>query len=102
MVLAAGLVPCPGLVLVFLFCLALEIYLVGLFSAAAIGLGIGTIQLITGSAILVARKSLLARVENSAAVMEYGAVVFLFILGMILFFFNPILLAPPSTVYSHL
>ncbi len=93
-VIAAGLVPCPGLVLVFLFCLALEIYLVGFLSAVAIGLGIATIQLIAGSAMLAARKTLLTRVEKATAVLEYGAVALLFTLGLILFFFNPTLLIP--------
>jgi len=93
-VIGAGLVPCPGLVLVFLFCLALEMYLVGVLSAVAMSLGIATVQLITGSAILVARKTLLSRVDKASAALEYGAVALIFVLGLILFFFNPTLLTP--------
>jgi ABC-type nickel/cobalt efflux system permease component RcnA len=99
-VVAAGLVPCPGLVLLFLFCLALEMYFVGFLSAVAMSLGIASIQLITGSAILAARKTLLTRVDKASAILEYGAVALIFTLGLILFFFNPTLLTPLPTPKS--
>lgn len=75
MAVMVGLVPCPGVVLVLLFCLSLDIMGVGLLMALALTLGMAvTISLITllVSASKQTASGLLARYEKAAVIFEKG------------------------------
>lgn len=93
-VVAAGLVPCPGLVGFFLFCMALEMYLEGVLSAVAMSLGVALVMLGTAWLTVAARQAVLFRAGRLRTVLEYSGVVLILALGLTLLLLDPRLFIP--------
>jgi len=82
-ILAAGIVPCPGTVTVFIFTMSLGIYFVGFLSAVFMSLGMSLVIFITALLSAKLRKS---TSSNTFIVkfLEYGSIIFILLLGIIL------------------
>mgnify|MGYP005989259423 FL=1 len=82
-ILAAGIIPCPGTITVFLFTMSLGIYFVGFLSAVFMSLGMSLIIFITAVISVKIRKT---AVTNTLLlkVMEYGSLIFILFLGILL------------------
>lgn len=82
-ILAAGIVPCPGTVTIFIFTMSLGIYFVGFLSAVFMSLGMSLIIFI------MAYLSIKVKTKTSnnsflVKLFEYGSLVFILFLGFIL------------------
>ena len=83
-ILAAGIVPCPGTVTIFLFTMSLGVYMVGFLSAVFMSLGMSLIIYITAIATIKIRKKSAANTKL-IKLLEYGSLIFILFLGIILF-----------------
>ena len=83
-ILAAGIIPCPGTVTIFLFTMSLGIYFVGFLSALFMSAGMSLIIFITAIISVKVRKS---SVQNTTLLrfFEYGSLLFILSLGIFLF-----------------
>jgi nickel/cobalt transporter (NicO) family protein len=82
-ILAAGIVPCPGTVTIFIFTMGLGIYFVGFLSAVFMSLGMASIIFLTALISVKIRKS--SSTNNTIVkLLEYGSVFFILLLGVIL------------------
>lgn len=85
-ILAAGIVPCPGTITIFVFSLSLGAYTVGFLSAVFMSIGMSII--IFAAALLSIRvRKQTASSQTLRAVLDYGSLLFIFLLGVMLFFF---------------
>jgi nickel/cobalt exporter len=82
-VLAAGIVPCPGTVTVFIFTLSLGLYFVGFVSAIFMSLGMSVVIFVTA---YLSKNIRDKATKNSTLVklLEYGSLVFILLLGFFL------------------
>jgi len=82
-ILAAGIIPCPGTVTIFLFTMSLGIYFVGFISAVFMSLGMSLVIFITA---LISVKIRQTTVSNNTLVktLEYASLLFILLLGVIL------------------
>lgn len=83
-VITAGIVPCPGTVTVFLFAISLQLYLVGFLAAAAMSLGMGAVIFGVSFFSITMRDHLVQRFRRYVFMLEYVAIVIIFILGILL------------------
>jgi len=82
-ILAAGIIPCPGTVTIFIFTMSLGIYFVGFLSAIFMSLGMSLIIFI--SALLTIKIKQRANTnDNIKKLFEYGSVLFILFLGVML------------------
>lgn len=86
-ILSAGIIPCPGTVTIFIFTLSLGVYMVGFLSAIFMSIGMSLVIFVA------AYLSLKFRANASAdtrirQVLDYGSLVFIFGLGVVLFLVN--------------
>jgi len=86
-ILAAGIIPCPGTVTIFIFTMSLGIYFIGFLSALFMSAGMSLIIFITAIISVKLRKS---TNQNTTIIkiLEYGSLVFIFMLGLFLLFSN--------------
>ena len=86
-ILAAGIIPCPGTITVFLFTMGLGIYFVGFLSAVFMSLGMSLIIFITAIISVKIRKT---AVTNTLILktMEYASLIFILFLGILLLTVN--------------
>ncbi len=84
LILSAGIVPCPGTITVFLFAITLGLYFVGFLSAVAMSLGMGTVIAITAALSVKIRKSVNSRFSKLVAMLDFGAVAVIILLGILL------------------
>ncbi len=84
-ILAAGIVPCPGTVTIFIFTFGLGIYYVGFLSAIFMSLGMSLIIFITAYLSINVRKKS-SQNNTLKKVFEYGSLVFILGLGLFLLF----------------
>lgn len=82
-ILAAGIIPCPGTVTIFLFTMGLGIYFVGFLSAVFMSIGMSLVIYFTALASLKFRKST-SNNTTLVKILEYGSLVFILFLGLIL------------------
>lgn len=82
-ILAAGIIPCPGTVTIFLFTMSLEIYFVGFISALFMSMGMSLIIFITAILSIKIRRS---ATQNKTLIkfMEYASLLFILLLGILL------------------
>lgn len=86
--ISAGIVPCPGVMTIVLFCIMLKKYLLGILAALTMSLGMGlTISVIGIVSILINKKTNLF-IENKSYILEIIGGVLILILGVILFYIN--------------
>lgn len=86
-ILAAGIIPCPGTVTIFIFTLSLGVFFVGLLSAVFMSLGMSFVIFITAIISVKLRKST-SKNHTIVKILEYGSLFFILILGFILFFIS--------------
>lgn len=84
-ILAAGIIPCPGTVTIFIFTMSLGIYFVGFLSALFMSVGMILVIFITAIISVKIRKKSSSN-KLLVKVLEYGSLVFILSLGIILFF----------------
>jgi ABC-type nickel/cobalt efflux system permease component RcnA len=84
-ILSAGIVPCPGTITIFVFSLSLGAYLVGFLSAVFMSIGM---SIVIFSAALLSIKVRQKSTQNHRLrmVLDYGSLLFILMLGVILFF----------------
>lgn len=82
-VLAAGIVPCPGTVTIFIFTFGLGIYFVGFLSAIFMSTGMGLIIFITAILSSKVRKKSSPN-RSLLKFLEYGSLIFILFLGFLL------------------
>lgn len=84
-ILSAGIVPCPGTITIFVFSLSLGAYLVGFLSAVFMSIGM---SIVIFAAALLSIKVRQKSTSNHTlrTVLDYGSLLFIFILGVALFF----------------
>lgn len=85
-VILAGIVPCPGTVIIFMFAISMGLYLLGFASAMVMSLGMGITIAMT--AVLSTKVKRSARVMGTKAIkiIEYGSLVIMGGLGLFLLF----------------
>jgi len=82
-ILAAGIVPCPGTVTIFIFTFGLGIYYVGFLSAIFMSLGMSLIIFVTAYLSINVRKKSSSN-ATLTKLFEYGSLVFILGLGLFL------------------
>ena len=87
---SAGVVPCPGVMTIVLFCIMLKKYLLGILAAISMSIGMGfTISLI-GILSITLNKRTNSFLENKSFILEIIGGVLIFSLGLILLYINNI------------
>jgi ABC-type nickel/cobalt efflux system permease component RcnA len=71
---AVGLVPCPAVVLVMLFCLSMDVMVLGLLLAACISIGMATTISLVVIAILIGKSGMLASISPKHALRAEGII----------------------------
>ncbi len=82
-VLAAGIVPCPGTVTIFIFTLSMGVLFVGFLSAVFMSLGMSLIIFITAYLSIKIRSTAVVN-SKLKMILEYGSLLFIFTLGLLL------------------
>jgi nickel/cobalt exporter len=85
-VLAAGIVPCPGTVIIFMFAASMGLYLTGLASAVGMSLGMGVTIALTAIIGTRARRSARGMGETAVKAIEFGSLLVMGSLGVMLLF----------------
>ncbi len=86
-ILAAGIVPCPGTITIFIFTMSLGIYFVGFLSAIFMSLGMSLIIFV----VAYLSKNIRDKSNSNTKlvkILEYGSLVFILSLGVFLFFIS--------------
>lgn len=84
-ILSAGIVPCPGTITIFVFSLSLGAYFVGFLSAVFMSIGM-SIVIFTAALLSIKVRKKSSGHEGLRKVLDYGSLLFIFILGVALFF----------------
>jgi ABC-type nickel/cobalt efflux system permease component RcnA/ABC-type uncharacterized transport system substrate-binding protein len=85
LIISAGIIPCPGTITIFIFTISLGLYFAGFLSALVMSLGMSTIIFL--SALLsVAIRQKSSKNSDIKKYLEYGSIVIILILGLILLF----------------
>ena len=82
-ILAAGIVPCPGTVTIFIFTMSLGIHFVGFLSAVFMSLGMSLVIFIASFLSVKIRKTA-PKNEKLIKVFEFGSLIFILMLGLVL------------------
>lgn len=85
-VLLAGIVPCPGTVIIFMFALSMGLYLIGFVSAIVMSLGMGLTVALTAIISTKAKRSARRMGSRAVKTVEYGSLVVMAVLGVFLLF----------------
>jgi nickel/cobalt exporter len=85
-ILSAGLVPCPGTVIIFMLTLSQGLYFVGLMSAVFMSLGMSAVIFIASLISIGIRNSSQGNLKM-VTFLEYGAIFLMFLLGLALLIF---------------
>jgi ABC-type nickel/cobalt efflux system permease component RcnA len=84
-VLTAGIIPCPGTVILFLYAFVLKTYFAVILASIAISLGMGLV-IFASSFLSLNLNKVSSKVENIKNIIEIASPIFIFILGLLLFF----------------
>lgn len=85
---SAGIVPCPGVMTIVLFCIMLKKYLLGVLAAITMSIGMGITISIVGILSILLNKKTNSYLENKSFILEIIGGVLIFSLGVILLFIN--------------
>jgi ABC-type nickel/cobalt efflux system permease component RcnA/ABC-type uncharacterized transport system substrate-binding protein len=85
-VILAGIVPCPGTVIIFMFALSMGLYLVGFASAVVMSLGMGATIALTALLSTRAKRSTQQLGSRMIKLVEYGSLAVMASLGLFLLF----------------
>ncbi|MGE4294632.1 MAG: DUF1007 family protein [Campylobacterales bacterium] len=83
-VLAAGIIPCPGTVTIFLFALSMGLYFTGLAAAIAMSLGMGLIIWLSAAIGGGLKRAASTRLSRAVAALELLSIVLIASLGILL------------------
>lgn len=83
--LSAGVVPCPGVMTIVLFCIVLGQYILGILSALAMSVGMGLTISLAGIFSIALNKKTGKFLDNKGYILEMLGALLVFILGAILF-----------------
>ena len=86
LIVSAGIIPCPGTVTIFIFSLSLGLYYAGFLSAFVMSLGMSTIIFFSAMLSVAVRKKTSNSTNNVKKYLEYGSLVVILLLGIILLF----------------
>lgn len=86
-ILAAGIIPCPGTVTIFIFTLSMGVLFVGFLSAVFMSLGMSLIIFFAAYLSIKIRSRAIINTKLKT-ILEYGSLVFILLLGMVLFFIS--------------
>nr|WP_321266385.1 hypothetical protein [uncultured Sulfurimonas sp.] len=81
---SAGVVPCPGVMTIVLFCIALEQYTLGILSAIAMSIGMGLTISIAGILSIAINKKASGFLQSKAYILEILGGVLILLLGIFL------------------
>lgn len=84
---AAGIVPCPGTVVIFLFTFVAGNYLIGFLSAMAMALGMSLVIFISSIFGQILNDKLSKKASVLPLILEYIAIAFMLVLGLMLILF---------------
>ena len=84
---AAGIVPCPGTIVIFLFTFVAGNYFIGFLSAIAMALGMSLVIFISSIFGQLLNDKLTSKVSILPLILEYIAIVFMLFLGVMLILF---------------
>jgi ABC-type nickel/cobalt efflux system permease component RcnA len=82
--IAAGIVPCAGTVVIFILTFTLGNYLIGFLSAIAMAIGMGSVIFVSSIFAQYLNANLTNKYKNILSLIEYFAIVFILILGILL------------------
>lgn len=85
-VLAAGIVPCPGTITIFVFTMSLGLYFIGFISAVMMSLGMSIVIFLISVFSLKVQKTIKSK-TTFMKFLEYGSLAFILLLGVLLFFY---------------
>lgn len=83
-VIAAGIIPCPGTVTIFLFALSMGLYFTGLAAAVAMSLGMGTVIVLSAALGSAAKNLLQGRAAKLTGGLEILSILLIGVLGILL------------------
>lgn len=86
--LSAGIVPCPGVMTIVLFCIILKQYLLGVLAAITMSIGMGFTISIVGILSIMLNKKSNNLIQNKAYILEVFGGVLILTLGIFLFSIN--------------
>ncbi|ADG92523.1 high-affinity nickel-transporter [Arcobacter nitrofigilis DSM 7299] len=84
-VLTAGIIPCPGTVVLFLYAFVLKTYFAVILASFAISLGMGLV-IFASSFLSLNLNKVSSKVEKVKNIIEIASPIFIFVLGLLLFF----------------
>lgn len=85
LIVSAGIIPCPGTTTIFIFALSLGLYFAGFLAALTMSLGMSTIIYASALLSVSIRQKTSLRKGNLKKYLEYGSLIIILILGILLF-----------------
>ena len=89
-IIAAGIIPCPGTVTIFMLTLSMGEYFVGFLSAVFMSLGMSLIIFLAATLSIKAKGQIEGRFGFLTRYVDYGSLIFIFLLGLSLWFVQPV------------
>ncbi len=90
-IIAAGIIPCPGTVTIFMLTLSLGEYFVGFLSAVFMSIGMSLIIFLAATLSIKAKGQIEGRFGFLTRYVDYASLLFIFFLGLALWFVQPAL-----------
>jgi len=84
-ILSAGIIPCPGTITIFVFAISYGMYTVGFLSAIFMSIGMSVVIFAAALLSIKVRRSTSSH-TTLRAILDYGSLVFIMMLGLFLFF----------------
>jgi len=85
---SAGVVPCPGVMTIVLFCIILKQYLLGVLAAISMSIGMGFTISLVGILSISLNKKTNSFLENKSFILEILGGILILLLGITLFYIN--------------
>jgi len=86
LIISAGVIPCPGTITIFIFSLSLGLYYAGFLAALVMSLGMSTIIFFSAILSVLVRKKTTDNNVGFKKFLEYGSLIIILTLGLILLF----------------
>jgi len=86
--LSAGIVPCPGVMTIVLFCIMLKQYLLGVLAAISMSIGMGFTISLVGILSITMNKKTNNFLENKSFILEIFGGILILLLGILLLYIN--------------
>lgn len=86
LIISAGIIPCPGTTTIFIFAISMGLYYAGFISALVMSLGMSSVIFFSALLSTLVRKKALSTNEKLKKYLEFGSLIIIFILGVVLLF----------------